>query len=360
MKHYIHLFFIILLLLYLVSCGEETVDPFEDITLTVQQELTLATNAPPPAAGAFLPDALREMLKEREITVSYAEPLSVTALGQQTAYLCLRAPNGDTRMLSVPYQGIYDTIPPTVTGLRDRSALCGEGVMLRDGIQVIDNCLGEVTLTVDGSSVDNTRQGVYEVIYTAVDAAGNTATFTSPVYIYEVAVTEAQLMEKIDPLLDRIITEGMSKEEICRGIYATVQASLYYVADADKSDWMRAAYTSLFVTGSGDCFSYFAAAKALLHRAGIEYIEIQRSEGYTQDTHYWLLVNIAEPGQAARWYYFDPTELRNDDYNHSGCLLTAEQVGAYNRVRPHFYQHDTSSLPPICEQVITPTPELGY
>ena len=96
-----------------------------------------------------------------------------------------------------------------------------------------------------------------------------------------------------------------------------------------------------------------------MERAGIEYIEIERTPGYTPDTHFWLLVNIAESGEAARWYYLDPTELRDDGYNHSGCLLTSAQIEAYDRVRPNFYRHDTSVLPPVCDTVITPTPTLG-
>ena len=104
---------------------------------------------------------------------------------------------------------------------------------------------------------------------------------------------------------------------------------------------------------------------AIVHRkdlclySGIEYIEIQRTPGYTDDTHYWLLVNIAEDGEKARWYYYDPTELRHDEYDHSGCLLTLAQLQAYDRVRPCFYLHDTASLPPVCEEIITPTPELS-
>ena len=222
-----------------------------------------------------------------------------------------------------------------------------------------DDCLGEVMLTVEASSVDNRKEGIYEVVYTATDAAGNSASVRGNVYIYAMAVSEPMLNERIDELLLRLDASDKDKETLCRSIYACIRASLTYVADGDQSDWVRAAYTSLFVSGRGDCFSYFSAAKALLQRAGIEYIEIQRTPGYTDDTHYWLLVNIAEDGEMARWYYFDPTELRHDEYDHSGCLLTSAQLQAYDRVRPYFYLHDIAGLPPVCDIIITPTPELN-
>ncbi len=349
-----------LLCLLLFGCSTKEEDPFGGLQIEPLRDAVVATNAPLPDAAAFLPAELVDTLTQRGISVRYAEPPSPDALGEQTADLVLCAQNGQMRTLSVSYRGIYDNVPPIVTGLRDRSALCGEGVVLRDGVAASDNCLGEVSLTVDASAIDHTREGVYEVQYIVTDRAGNTATYSSPVYIYAAAVTEAQLMEEIDALLARMLSPNMSREDICRSIYASVQASLYYIADTDKSDWVRAAYTSLFVSGNGDCFSYFAATKALLQGAGIPYREIKRSEGYTEDTHYWLIVNIAEDGEAPRWYYFDTTELRQDDYNHSGCLLTAEQVWAYNRVRPYFYQHDDSLLPSIATKIITPTPALGF
>ena len=342
--------------LTLCGCGEPVWE--EQLTLQCRQDIKLAINAPMPSARALLDEQSCAYLTAHNITVEYAEENPMPQEGEQTVQLLMRAPNGATHHLSADYTGVRDTTPPIIHGVRDRSALCGEGVVLRDGIELSDDCPGEISLHVDASAVDNRKEGVYEVIYTATDAAGNTTHARGSVYIYAMAVSEQMLNDKIDELLLRLDAPNKDKETLCRGIYACIQASLRYVADADQSDWMRAAYTSLFVSGQGDCFSYFAAAKALLQRAGIEYIEIQRTPGYTDDTHYWLLVNIAEDGQTARWYYFDPTELRHDEYDHSGCLLTSAQLQAYDRVRPYFYLHDTAGLPPVCDEIITPTPEL--
>ena len=110
------------------------------------------------------------------------------------------------------------------------------------------------------------------------------------------------------------------------------------------------------MSGSGDCYSYFAAAKAFLEYLGIENMDIQRLPGYTTDTHYWSLVNIGTEGNP-RWYHFDCTRLRAE-YNHSGCLLTDSQVDAYNRVRANFYKYDRSEYPATDTRIITETPSL--
>ena len=134
----------------------------------------------------------------------------------------------------------------------------------------------------------------------------------------------------------------MNTEAKLREVYRYIRTHIAYVSDSDKSDWMRAAYDTLFVTGSGDCFDFFAAAKIFLIRLGVDYYEIQRSPGVTADTHYWLLVNIG-PADAPRWYHYDCTRLR-DDYI-TDCLLTDKQLRAYTRVRPGFYSYDASAYP---------------
>ena len=150
--------------LLLVCCGQDG-DPFADLEISVAPGVTVATNAPTPDATDFLSDELQAALAEREISVTYTQPLSTSALGQQTVYLTLTAKNGQTRTIQGSYQGIYDNNPPYIRGLCDRSALCGEGVVLRDGLVPVDNCLGKVSMTVDSSALDNTKEGVYPIYY---------------------------------------------------------------------------------------------------------------------------------------------------------------------------------------------------
>ena len=58
-----------------------------------------------------------------------------------------------------------------------------------------------------------------------------------------------------------------------------------------------------------------------------------------------------------RWYHFDCTHLRAA-YSHSGCLLTDQQIKAFNRFRSGFYAYDSSKYPATDKTIITPTPDL--
>ena len=326
---------------------------------SLQQEMNVAVNGVLPSAWDVLAEPAAAYAAEHGFTVEFSQPLEVNDLGEHCAEVIIRAADGCWVAIPFSYSLVYDASAPVVAGVGDHSILCGEGLALRSGVTVSDDCFGPVSLEVDASGVDVQTPGVYTVTYTATDVCGNRTQLSSNVYVYEMDVTEDMLWELVDPLLERLLNDEMTAEEKCRKIYACVQASLYYVSDSDKSDWVRAAYTSLFVNSYGDCFSFFAATRALLKRAGIEFLEIQRQPGLTEDTHYWLMVNIAEPGEDARWYYLDPTELRDDGYRHSGCLLTEAQILAYDAVRPNFYAFDRTGYPAVCTQVITPTPELG-
>ena len=124
-----------------------------------------------------------------------------------------------------------------------------------------------------------------------------------------------------------------------------MQESISYFPVSDKTSPVRAAYLAMFVEGRGDCSSYFAAAMALLERAGIEYLTIERTSGVREDTHYWLMVNLAKTGESERWYHFDPTELDTGDFAHDGCLFTDAELDAYNAYNVGFYDYDRAAYP---------------
>lgn len=249
---------------------------------------------------------------------------------------------------------IKDTTAPEFVTIPELSAYVGEAIAYRKGLVVTDNCGGEVALTVDSSAVNPNVPGDYTVRYSASDASGNTSAAETVVHIYSNQITEADLFEKLDEVIARIITDGMSKEQQCRAIYTYVHDNISYVSESDKSDWVRAAYDALFVSGSGDCFNYFAATKAFLIRLGIDHKDIQRTPGAADGTHYWHLVNIGTD-EAPRWYHLDCTRLRAE---HTGDLLTDKQVQAYNRIRTGFYAYNTMNYPRTDTAIITPTPSL--
>lgn len=252
---------------------------------------------------------------------------------------------------------ILDKEAPTFVKIPELSAFVGEAIAYRKGLEVTDNCSGEIVIDVDSSAVQPAVPGDYPVKYTATDACGNTSTAQTVIHIYENQITEAQLMERIAELSAQITTSDMTVEQKLRAAHAYIQEHISYTSDSDKSDWVRAAYDGLFVTGTGDCFNYFAATKAFVVYYGLDYREIERTPGVEEGTHFWLMVNLGSR-ENPRWYHYDATRLRKT-YENSGCLLTEKQLYAYNRMSGlTFYHYDASAYPPTETEIITPTPEL--
>ncbi len=280
----------------------------------------------------------------------------MSALGDYDVVFRVKDGTGNTtKDLRSIVSVVVDTEAPVFVTVPELSASLGEAIAYRQGLVVEDNCCGQVNITVDTSGVNVDLVGDYPVSYTASDASGNVSHAETILHMYSTAVDEEELNSRVDGIIAQIITPGMNTEAKLRAVYSYIRKNIAYVSSSDKSDWMRAAYDTLFVTGSGDCFDFFAAAKIFLIRLGIDFHEIQRSPGLTEDTHYWLLVNVG-PSDAPRWYHYDCTRLR-DDYI-PGCLLTDKQLRAYNKVRPNFYVYDTSKYPASSTTIITKTPKL--
>ncbi|NLW73691.1 MAG: DUF5011 domain-containing protein [Clostridiales bacterium] len=254
-----------------------------------------------------------------------------------------------------------DTQPPEILGARDMTVYIGEPVSYRKNIRVVDNVDSseEINLKIDSSKVNLAEVGKYAVTYTATDRAGNSNSVTIFVTVIEPEIPLETLNAALDGIIKNIIRPGMSKEEKCRAVCAYVKGHIAYSGTSEKAngDWRSEAYRALFVSGSGDCYSYFAASKALLERLGIENLDIQRTPELVPETHYWSLVNIAEEGEEARWYHYDSTRI-TPEYDLGGCLMTERQIEAYNHVREYFYAYDKSAYPSACEKIITPTPGL--
>ena len=251
---------------------------------------------------------------------------------------------------------IEDYEPPVFKTVPELSAYVGEAIAYRKGVVVTDNCGGDVDIQVDSSAVDPNTPGDYTVGFTATDASGNVSWASTIIHIYENQITEEELNQKIDSIIAQIITPDMNKEAQLRAVYRYVYDHIAYTSDSDKSDWIRAAHDALFMTGSGDCFNYFAAAIAFCRRLGIDYREIERTPGAADGTHFWIMVNIGT-AEEPRWYHFDCTHLRAT-YSHSGCLLTDQQIKAFNRFRAGFYACDSAAYPATDKTIITPTPDL--
>ena len=342
--------FLLLMLALLLACGCRATWTLPEELGEGTRALCLALDGPVPEATDLLSDAARAYCLEMGISVSLESEIDVHSVGQKQTALVLTDPKGRELTLSAPYEVVKDCVPPTITGARDRAVLLGEGAVLRAGVSVSDDCFGAVTLEIDTSILDTSRVGLYGVTYIARDVTGNETRQTVYVSVYEREISEQELWAACDAYLAELLSDNMSRENICRSIFDAVQRDLYYMPLGDKTDWVRVAYEALFVRGRGDCFSYFAAAKALLTRAGVPCLDIERSHAPGEETHFWLMVNLADEGEAARWYHFDPTELDQGESTHSGCLFTDAELAAYNDYRPGFYDYDRALYPPSAKE----------
>ncbi|NCU25673.1 transglutaminase domain-containing protein, partial [Candidatus Nomurabacteria bacterium] len=141
----------------------------------------------------------------------------------------------------------------------------------------------------------------------------------------------------VDQVLDEIIDPGMSDLEKMSEIFYWIADHINYIGTSDKSDWIKGAYLGM-TRGTGDCFNYFAAAKAFLTRAGYETIPIERVKD-AKTRHYWNLVKYE-----GEWYHFDP--LPNLAKYHYVCLLrTDAEVAEYSKKNTRFYEFDKTGIP---------------
>lgn len=295
-------------------------------------------------------------------TLRYAKEYTYTALGDYQIKLIATNEKGKQREYEVSFTLIQDNIAPTITGVGDFSVYVNDGISYRTGVELSDNCDCGVTLDIDSSAVNTAAEGQYPVIYTATDAAGNRTSATATVYVYREAVTEEMLYAEIDALIrSKSIADEPSREAQVRRVYSVVRNRLSYVSSSDKSDWVRAAYEGLR-TGQGDCFTFFALAKAFFVRLGIDSMDIKRSEGIVVERHYWNFVNIGN-AESPRWYHFDACPIRGE--THSGCLLTDQQIAAFNRkkvdadgVHNYYYAYDINAYPASETVEVTETPTL--
>lgn len=321
-------------------------------TTVKTKDLIWAVGVPLPAADAFF----EEIPEGAEVSFADENPFGSLKTGENEIRIIVKPQKGKKQTVTATLYLIKDTTGPVIQGAKDLIVYVGEGVSYRSGISLTDNCGGELTLNVDSIAVDTTREGVYPVIYTATDLSGNTSTVIVNVHVYEQKITEEMLYEKIDPIILQLGLGNMTKEAQARTIYRFVHtdAKISYVDTSDKTSWVRAAYFAL-EDRKGDCFSYFSLSKAFFERLGIENLNIQRLPGYTDDTHYWSLINIGT-SEAPLWYHYDSTRLR--DISYEGSLLTDAQIEAFHEIRPYFYLYDKTQYPMSATAIITVRPDL--
>ena len=89
------------------------------------------------------------------------------------------APTTSTPDSSTPSSSVVnDTKAPVIEGAKDLEVYTDSTVSYKAGVTVTDDMDTKPALTIDNSKVNLSKPGVYEVVYTATDASGNSTSVT--------------------------------------------------------------------------------------------------------------------------------------------------------------------------------------
>ncbi len=227
-------------------------------------------------------------------------------VGEQTVTIVAEDGHGNITEKDAILTLFADEDAPVFLAHDDFMIYLGETVSYKSKVTVTDNCETGLDLKVDATAVDLKTEGVYPVVYTATDAAGNSTTVTVNMTIKVYRADEEELYQRINTILADLITEDMTQREKCKKIYNYIRSVVSYVSTSDKSDWITAALDGLN-KGKGDCFVYFALSKAMLTCADIPNLDIERIR-VGDSMHFWNLVDL-EDGHG--WYHFDTTPRKD-------------------------------------------------
>jgi len=234
-----------------------------------------------------------------------------------------------------------DRTPPTISGDLDKWVVAGGTVSYRAGVTVTDDFDTDVKLIVDSSRVNLNVPGVYTVIYSATDSSGNRAEARGTVTVR--AVDMDLVNEMADGILSRITNQNMSKYEKAKAIFYWIHGKMKYSASVCPREIAQAAY-NCFHRGTGDCYTYMAASRVLLTRAGIDNMTVTRIDAPVQ--HYWNIVNVGDG-----WYHFDPSPNGYVSIDRK-FMFTESQAREFSRITPTAYEnyrYDKSLVPEVVE-----------
>ena len=292
------------------------------VLLDGQENITLVTvedTTPPTAQGGDLTGYLNHPLDPEkavlgafdysEFTAKYVAEPDWTKEGGQRATVALEDIYGNRAEYTSTITIIRDTEAPKIYGVKDRYCYIGKPVSYFEEAIAVDNCDGEIEMQVDKSAVNIYEAGTYPVTYTATDSSGNTATMRCNFTFVEEKISEEEIDQLAQEVLDEITTQDMSIGEKALAIFRYTNKHIRYTGSADKTDWEYEAHRGI-TEGRGDCFTFYSVAKLLLEKIGADTITVERYGGNRTTRHYWLLVDLG-----TGYYHFDAINVgpRNFD-----------------------------------------------
>ena len=285
-------------------------------------------------------ECVTNIVDKTNVTVSYKTEPDVSAEGETVAVVLLTDEAGNVTEVEVPVVVWCDKVAPTIEGAKTIEVTIGGTVSYRQAVTVKDDIDPEPKLSIDSSRVDLNRIGFYEVVYTATDASGNSTSVSAVVNVVPKEesgnITEQQVLDLAKKVLDRITNDSMTDREVAFAIYKWTNKNIGYVGTSDKSSWLKGAHQA-FTKQSGDCYNYFAAAKAMYKVAGIDNIDVVKSDT-SHSSHYWSLINLG-----TGWYHVDCTPRKGD--GDLFFMVTDAELEKYSKAHGNTHIFDTDAYP---------------
>jgi transglutaminase-like putative cysteine protease len=263
---------------------------------------------------------------------------------------------GASYQIPVTYRGydliievdIIDTTAPVIEKVDDILAKAGGTVAYKKAVTYSDNSSNELALSIDNSAVDVETPGEYSVIYTVVDAAGNSSQLTVTLTVVEAGShTEEDVKDLALAVLDEVYDPDASQYDNALALFRWVHGNIRYThSSGDRSSVWAGAYEGLH-DRYGDCYAFYATYAVLLTYAGIPNECVARVSD--SSNHWWNLVNTGDG-----WYHCDTSPRRSGD-SYFCFMQTDAQVAAYTEAypeKPDYYTFDGTLLPERATTII--------
>ncbi|MFZ7134228.1 MAG: immunoglobulin-like domain-containing protein [Eubacteriales bacterium] len=321
------------------SCQLEIIDTISPAGEAVNHEIWADEALDPDEFVTNITDAT-------EVEVLFIEQPNFSEAGTQEVLLMMKDTSGNQTELTASLTIKVDIEPPSIDGADNQTVYVDDKISYKKGVVVKDNRDESVDLEIDSHAVNLKKAGTYKVAYSATDKAGNTSTKTVTITVKEKPknyVSQDELNKLCDEVLTGIIKEDMSDIDKAWAIYKWTRKHIAYTGSSDKSSWMKGAVQGI-TKGTGDCFTYYATARALLTRSGFENMRVTRVGGATQ--HFWNLIKIG-----GSWYHYD-AGLSRRGYYYVCFLRTDAEVEEYSKTCVGYYKFDKSKYPATPTEIL--------
>lgn len=295
-------------------------------------------------------DFVADIVDATKVTATFKAEPDWNKAGNQAVVVTLTDAAGNVTEISSSL--LIDSEAPVIAGVKNLEAYVNSTVAYKKNISVTDNVDEKPTLEIDNSAVDLAKAGVYNVIYRATDAAGNSSTVTVSLTVREKPdnfVEPEVIYARVDAILAKFIRDDMTDREKAEAIYVWSRRDtghVTYGSAPHREDYLQTANEFLDVR-KGDCFYFFAIQKLMFERLGIPTIDVSKVKNFEGDSnHYWLLVSV-DGGKS--YYHFDNVWSKNL------CLVTDKVMKDFSdAVDSHPFNRNESLYPATPTQ---PLPE---